>query len=417
MKFVAIIISAVLALFGFAGGGGSDSGGGGSDFGGSSSWSSSDSDYTSEGGDIWILIVAVTIVVVAVFLDKLASRRRISKRDIAVMNANSHESPQEKNIREQAEQIFRTYQDDWSNFNFQNISSYTTPEYYQHASLMLELLQSMHRVNKVSQLSVEGAYVMASVKDDTPLPVNLRVKIYFSGLDEVIDTQTSDILYSDFAKNIHETWSFIYDGKSLKLAGISQPTESASHLVRSLADFASQNKLFYSPDWGRHALPTRGLIFSNASIKTSDVNNHIIGKWGDLLIQIYTYSEIPGDPSTYYLVGQISLPKSYKGVIVKSKQSKSKVYRRIDKSYEKFELEWPDFNKRYEVYAASADALPAFELLNPKFMELLYGKNPEYSLEVADNSIYIFMNNKQATEQDYADLLDVLSAAYQELKQ
>lgn len=79
-------------------------------------------------------------------------------------------------------------------------------------------------------------------------------------------------------------------------------------------------------------------------------------------------------------------------------------------------MEWNDFNDRYEVYAASRDALPAFELLNPKFMEFLYNKNPSYNLEVVDNVIYIYANIKNVTEKDYADLLEVLRAAYDELK-
>ena len=141
----------------------------------------------------------------------------------------------------------------------------------------------------------------------------------------------------------------------------------------------------------------------------------MIGKWGDLLVQLYTYAETPGQyASSYYIVGQINVPKDYLGVIVKSREFKSG--KKPDKSYEKFELEWNKFNDRYEVYAASRDALPAFELLNPKFMEFLYGKNPSYSLEVVDNVIYIYANIKNITEQDYIDMLAVLRAAYDELK-
>ena len=191
--------------------------------------------------------------------------------------------------------------------------------------------------------------------------------------------------------------------------------------------------MFYSPDWGRYALPARGLIFGGASMKVADINNHIIGKWhqkgavdssatsvkspGDdgLLVQLYTYAEYPGVAnSSYYIVGQINVPKDYLGVIVKSRAFNTS--RKPDKSYEKFELEWNDFNDRYDVYAASRDALPAFELLNPKFMEYLYSKNPNYSLEVVDNVIYIYAQLKNITEQDYAELLEVLEKAYAELK-
>ena len=95
---------------------------------------------------------------------------------------------------------------------------------------------------------------------------------------------------------------------------------------------------------------------------------------------------------------------------------KYKTTKRPDKSYEKFELEWPDFNNRYNVYAAKRDALPAFELLNPKFMEYLYDKKLNYNIEVVDNVIYIFANVRNATEENYAELLDILNYAYKELE-
>ena len=150
-------------------------------------------------------------------------------------------------------------------------------------------------------------------------------------------------------------------------------------------------------------------------MKIADINNHIIGKWGDLLIQLYTYAEMPGQATYgYYIVSQINVPKNYLGVIVKSHNFESG--HKPDKPYDKTELEWNEFNERYDVYAASRDALPAFELLNPKFMEFLYSKNPSYSLEVVDNVIYIYAPITTITEKDYEDLLEVLQKAYDELK-
>ena len=332
-------------------------------------------------------------------------------------NRYNNNTPQEKQIHTEAERIFRAYQEDWGTFALKNIATYTTPRYCEHATLMLEVLKNLNRANIVSKLRVFSTNLQQPVDDNTSLPANVSVIFEFSGKDEVVDISTNKRLYSANVEYASETWNFIYDGKTLKLDSISQPTESASHLVESLADFSTNNKLYYSPDWGRYALPNRGMIFGGSSMSRSDINNHVIGKWGDLLIQLYTYSEIPDDPELYYIVGQISVPRKYLGVIVKSKHQKLKSAKNIDKSYDKFELEWPDFNNRYEVYAAKADALPAFELLNPKFMEYLYDKNPNYSLEVADNSIYIFANISAVSGQDYADLLDILAMAYKELKQ
>lgn len=351
----------------------------------------------------------ITLIIMVVFIA------------IAISSGKKHapaahsSTPEEKRITARAKEIFEKYQQDWTNLDTAAIATYTTPDYHEHASYMIELLRNLHRVNKVSQLQVYHVYLLNAMNSQTPLPANLQVKFEFSGLDEVLDTQTNKTLYREHAHHIYETWNFVYDGQDLRLSGISQPTESAQHLVRSLVEFANQNHLYYSPDWGRYALPSRGLIFGGATMKVADINNHIVGKWGDLLVQLYTYAETPGDPSSYYLVGQINVPKEYLGVIVKPKRAKDR--HRPDKSYDKFELEWPDFNKHYEVYAAKRDALPAFELLNPKFMERLYnGRNLDYNLEVADNVIYIFARVRSVTEADYAELLDILKLAHQELK-
>ena len=423
MKFASLIVSLSLIIFGlapgfgFAGGGGSSSGGGGGGggFSGGSSYSSSSSSDSGDSDPLATLIVFIILIIIIVVMTAKGNKASF-KQKLALNNSTE----QEKFIHAEAERIFKEYQKDWTEFNLAGIKSYTTPEYYEHAELMLELLKNLHRVNKVSNLKVNYVSLLNPVNDNTKLPANIRVEFGFNGLDEVDDTQNNKNLYRNNAVNVSETWNFIYDGKALKLSGISQPTESSPHLIKSLADFAHENKLHYSPDWGRYALPARGLIFGGSSMRVSDINNHIIGKWplkdgkGDLLVQLYTYAEVPTIPSSYFLVGQINVPKDYLGVIVKSK--KYNTGHKPDKSYDKFEMEWPDFNKRYEVYASSRDALPAFELLNPKFMEYLYDKNLNYNLEVVDNVIYIFANVKNITESDYAELLAVLEKAHHELK-
>ena len=427
MNIISAIISLSLAIFGlapgfgFAGGGGSSSGGGGGGYSGGSSYSSSSSSSSSGDSDpLATFIMLFIFVAIAIAVSYYESKGKIKKK-LAMNNS----TPEEKFIHAEAERIFRAYQDDWSAMNPASIAAYTTPDYHEHASLMLELLGNLHRVNKVSNLKVNYVCLLDHVDSGTPLPVNLRVEFGFSGLDEVIDTRTNKTLYRNNATGVTETWNFIYDGKTLRLSGISQPTESAPHLIRSLASFAHEHHLYYSPDWGRYALPARGLIFGGATMSQSDINNHVIGKWplkkksvsdpaAGLLIQLYSYAVTPGVPSTYYLVGQINVPKDYLGVIVRSK--KHKLGLNPDKSYDKFELEWPDFNKRYDVYAASRDALPAFELLNPKFMEYLYNKTLDYNLEVVDNVIYIFAPVREVSEADYVELLDILERAYHALK-
>lgn len=428
------IISIVISLFGFAGGGGSSSGGSSSSGGGSSSGGSSYSSGSSSssrkysgpinynykqtvGEKILAEVVMVTIVAgpIIVLIILYLHGRRQDKKFLQSRYKDNNNTAYEKDIHSKAKEVFKAYQADWSNFNIENIKNYTSPHYFQHATLMLELLKSMDRVNKVSKLKIEGVYLQTPVSQTDSLPTEVSVTFLFNGLDEVINTKTNDKLYSYHAYNVKETWNFIYDGQKLCLDSISQPTESSDHIVERLATFASENNLYYSPDWGRYAIPSKGMLFNDFSIKVSDINNHIVGKWGDLLVQLYTYAKTPSHPDSYYIVGQISVPKDYLGVIVKSKKTHLDIG--IKKHYDKYELEWGEFNERYDVYASKQDALPAFELLNPKFMEYLYSKNPNYNLEVIDNAIYIFANIKSVTSRDYNDMLDILQMAYKELKQ
>ena len=124
---------------------------------------------------------------------------------------------------------------------------------------------------------------------------------------------------------------------------------------------------------------------------------------------------MPDSSNEYYLVGQINVPKKYEGIIVLPKKTKLKSVA-IPSHYEKFELEWGEFNQYYDVYAMKKDALSAFELLNPKFMAELYDRELNYNIEVIDNTIYIFAKVVSTDKSQYAELLDVLSQAFKELK-
>lgn len=419
MKVFLILATMVISLFGFAGGGGSSSGGGGGGGGGSSSGGGSSghssSSYSSGGGGLrWqdfvgFSLVFVIVIIFGLFIpEKVTERKKLKARD-------RNNTKQEKWIHKEAERIFIQYQHDWSHYNLENIQKYTTDRYFQHASLMLDAIDRMNRRNVVSNLKINMTILCDSVNDETKLPVTVEVMFRFGGTDSLVDTKMIKIINSDNARGVVEYWNLVYDGKELKLDGIAQSTESTPHLISSIATFAKRRNLFYSPDWGRLALPTKGLIFDGHDVlKNADINNHVIGKWNDCLIQIYTYSAIPKNPDSYYIVGQVNIPKSYEGVIVEAEKAKLKVTK--PKGYDKFDMEWGDFNRRYNVFAASKDALPAFELLNPKFMERLYERNLPYNLEVKDNTIYIFAKVKEAKKEDYTELLDVLSEAFKELK-
>ena len=422
-------------IIGFAGGGGTDSWNGNSGGGSYSSGSTYDGGWNNKTTDnnsgfkpvgSGVLLIVLFVAVFCLFLS-INKRKQgpsthktppLTPTERAQLTASLSETDhndteQEKWVHKEAERIFLAYQNDWSNFKLENIKKYTTEQYFEDAKSMLTAIDRMGRRNVVSDLKVIKVSLLSDVNKALPIKVSLQFK--FSGVDSLVELPSKKVLYHDRVYAAFEVWNFVYDGVSLKLDGIKQPTESASHLVEDLAEFAKSNKLFYSADWGRSVMPTRGLIFKNSDFKKSDINNYIVGEWGKCLIQLYTYSPVPDSSNEYYLVGQINVPKKYEGIIVLPKKTKLKSVA-IPSHYEKFELEWEEFNQYYDVYAMKKDALSAFELLNPKFMAELYDRELNYNIEVIDNTIYIFAKVVSTDKSQYAELLDVLSQAFKELK-
>ena len=422
-------------IIGFAGGGGTDSwngnSGGGSYSGGSTydgGWNNKTTDNNSGfkpvGSGVLLIVLFVAVFCLFLSINKRKQGPSTHKTPpltpteraqltASLSETDHNDTEQEKWVHKEAERIFLAYQNDWSNFKLENIKKYTTEQYFEDAKSMLTAIDRMGRRNVVSDLKVIKVSLLSDVNKALPIKVSLQFK--FSGVDSLVELPSKKVLYHDRVYAAFEVWNFVYDGVSLKLDGIKQPTESASHLVEDLAEFAKSNKLFYSADWGRSVMPTRGLIFKNSDFKKSDINNYIVGEWGKCLIQLYTYSPVPDSSNEYYLVGQINVPKKYEGIIVLPKKTKLKSVA-IPSHYEKFELEWEEFNQYYDVYAMKKDALSAFELLNPKFMAELYDRELNYNIEVIDNTIYIFAKVVSTDKSQYAELLDVLSQAFKELK-
>lgn len=423
MGFFVLVVQILPVLFGFAGGGGSDSGfdsggfdSGGFDFGGS--------DYGSGSGgfiDGWVILIVIVGIVIVIIDESRKSKSGVqptsdeAMKMAAMMTEVDHnDTPEETDLHKKAKTVFETYQKDWSDNNTAAVAKYTTDSYGKHARLMMLALEKMGRRNVVSELKIQKVSLLTPIDSGTALPTKVTVCFKFDGVDDLVDVKTGEKLHHDKVYGAFEVWNFIYDGTNLMLDSITQPTESVSHKVKSIEEFATESEMFYSLDWGRLALPTSGVIFNKTVLTSADVNNHLIGEWGNCLVQIYTYSERPSYPNSYYLVGQINVPKLYEGVIIEAKRAHLKVQKPAH--YTQFEMEWEDFNKRYNVFASNKDALVAFELLNPAFMEQLYNQNLPYNIEVKDNSIYLFANVGFAKKEDYVELMDVLIKAYHELK-
>jgi hypothetical protein len=199
---------------------------------------------------------------------------------------------------------------------------------------------------------------------------------------------------------------------------IEQTTADARAADSSLQRFAEAHGMFYSLDWGRLLLPQHGQLFSTATFTRSDVNNHVIGMWGDQIVQLYTYSPLRVTNESY-LIAQIALPKSYDGIIIKRSNGWRSWGWTAPRGYQAISMEWPDFNKCYKVYATDIDQVTSFELLNPKFMADLYDKALSFSRDVIDNVVDLYarlgMGETMAAQQRYDVALEVLQAAYEEL--
>jgi hypothetical protein len=320
-------------------------------------------------------------------------------------------------LKKSAENVFKTYQANWSEFQTDMMTHYMTPNYHDYAEVMMLALRQMGRANVVNHVDVTSVSIVGLTIGEDGEVATMRAEIRGRVLDTIMDTVTGETL--DFnPMDFMETYKFVVTPDMILLDGIDQPTVSQNHLMKSLEDFAAQNKMFYTPDWGRLLLPRRGLAFRKASFKVSDINNHVIGQWGDSsVVQVYTYTANPNitvnGQARYLLIGQLSIPRSYDGIIVKPRKMFA---RRPPKEYEQYQTEWEELNSRYEMWATARDKVTSFELLNPDYMAKLYDSGlKEATLEVVDNVIYISTPTTLAPE-NYAKILELLRLAYHEMK-
>lgn len=333
-----------------------------------------------------------------------------------VMQAAASTDPvwQEAAIDSRIKSVFMNFQSDWSNFNLPNIRTYTTDYYYDHVRLMLTAIYQMGRRNVVANPVLQTAAVV-DVKDrPNQADDSFNALVMAQAHDQQIDTVRNQVIYTDDSP-FQEFWHFQRVNDQWMLNGISQATENYLQADANLKQFATQNNLYYSLDWGWLLLPQRGQLFGKANFKNSDINNHVIGEWNGLLVQLYTY--IPAKNSQRadnYLIGQLNLPKTYGGILIK-RRGGINLFNRPPAGYQQVSLEWPDFNQRYDVYATDLERVTSFELLNPNFMARLYDMNLAINIEVVDNLVYFYVRLNKANERYHA-MLTVLQMAYQELK-
>ena len=373
----------------------------------------------------WLVIVFIIIGVwlgwAAAFFsawEKIKARARKTNQQVAeAAHFDSAWNPEK--LIEHARVIFMRYQEDWSNFNIDSIRTYATESYATHASLMLRALKELHRVNSMANVRINDALI-TDMRDSVDNQEDAFTVAFNAQALDVLraENDISKTLYSDTSAFI-EYWTFVRRSDTWLLDAIEQQTADASAADRELKSFAQSNGLYYSLDMGWLFLPASGVLFAGGSFGKSDINNHIIGLYGDNLIQLYTYIDDKEGGSSV-TVAQINLPRSCGGISIRRKYSfwslSPPQAPKPPSSYKRYTFEWPDFNKRYQVAATDQDRLATFELLNPGFMAYLYDKDPGVSIEVADNVVYLYTLTGGTDTKTYQVMLEILNKTHKELR-
>lgn len=382
-------------FFGRAGGGGHGGGGGGG-FGGGSGGGA----YGSSSGGNASVIVFLILMAIVIFVS-MRSRARANK---AQPGAAWPSAEAEQQVRD----IFYAFQRDWAANNPTAMQAYLSPSYFYNVNLMLLALTAVGRRNTMEDVTLRSVEPLTNPQTATQAAgATLVVRMHAQAKDSLVEQSSGTVYYTDTSP-FSEDWYFMQDGNTWRLDAIRQTTEAENDLSPAIQSFAATNNYFYSGEWGWLLLPQRGQLFSKASFTNSAVNNHVIGLYKNCIIEFYSY--LPNrNGSESYTIAQAFLPKHYEDILVRRKG----IVNLTPRGLRQVTMEWPDFNKKYDVYATSVEQVTSFELLNPSFMEQVKALPFTLNIEVVDNVVYLYTNQTLA---DYTQMRDILYRAFQEMK-
>jgi hypothetical protein len=233
---------------------------------------------------------------------------------------------------------------------------------------------------------------------------------------------------------LEELWHFEREGKEWALDSITQINNDGlivkydPVIDEKYSVFAEQNGFFYNADFGWLLMPLRGILFGEASYGRSDINHHIIGLYHDVVIQFFEYVPFIQDKTRLkdqfrqffkrrgtfakYTIAHATLPREYNNILVERRISPS-FFSFSPRGMLKVSLEWPQFNRLFNVFAADIDKVTSLELLHPVFMEKLANTPYRINIEIIGNDLYLYTTDKKA---DYQQMLDILKEAFEEMK-
>ena len=321
----------------------------------------------------------------------------------------------EANILKYVEGIFYKFQQDWTNFDTVSMQKYMSLKYFNHNNLMMYALKGAHRIDKVTSPQIISMVIVSANDADDNSQDSFEVALTASADDQLYDDRTHTLLFRDTSA-FTEYWRFIRQDNNWLFDGIRQETQSAVTTSQSISQFAQQNSLYYSADWGWLLLPADGYLFSQGTFGTSDINNHVIGFVNNVLTQLYTYTPNPNGQTMggidQFLVVQTNVPKTYGRILVRRR---SKFINWPVKGLTQVKMEWGEFNTMYDVFASDLERVTSFELLNPAFMANLHDLPFEVNIEVVDNVVYLFTKGNTNVS-IYASLYDIVLKAHKEMK-
>ena len=348
------------------------------------------------------------------WFNKIAKLGKKAKKDLAVAAA-ADSSWNEEELLAHAKKIFFQYQYDWTNNNMEPARAYMTPWYLYHAQLMIEAIKNAGRQDFVINPEIVQMQIIQVQDANGHIGDSYTVAITAKADDQLFDMSTKTLLYQD-KNNFTEYWRFERSENTWLLSGITQSTQSAYRKNEELKQFALSQKYCYSADWGWLLLPKRGQLFGKANFGKSDINNHVIGVYNNVLIQIYNYipRKTAQESTDNYLIAQVSLPKEYGNILVRKKRF-IRLFSR-PKGLTKLSTEWGDFNSRYEVWASDMERATSFELLHPAFMIKLQELPFEVNLEVVDNVVYLYGAKISPKAENYVTMLTILQEAFKQMR-
>lgn len=388
----------------------------------------------SSGGGGGLGIIVLPLIVFGIIASWWIRRKRIRKAEARQKQALvSDPTWSDEVIERRVTEVFNAFQKDWSELNPEHMKSYLTPRYHHHVSLMLAALQQMGRRNETRSVSLSKVTLFGVDDSKVNEYDRFNVEINASALDNLIDLKTGKLLHGS-SSSFEELWHFEREGKEWALDSITQVNRDDlivkydPKIDKNYLDFADQNSFFYNADFGWLLMPLRGVLFSEASYGWSDINHHVIGLYHNVVVQFFEYIPLTQKKAKLkdhfrhfykkrnvlakYAIAHATLPKQYGNILVERRSFPS--FSSFSPSgMMKVSLEWPHFNKMYNVYANDMDKVTSLELLHPAFMEKLADSPYRINIEIIGNDLYLYTTDKKA---DYQQMLTILKEAFEEMK-